>query len=90
MTKKDIVIKIAEDANLKQSDVKIVVQQMLDIMIATLSKGETIELRNFGVFKVKERKSRIGRNPKTGTTVAIPERRVVTFKSGMVMKKKVR
>ncbi|MCX5686354.1 MAG: HU family DNA-binding protein, partial [Candidatus Omnitrophica bacterium] len=46
--------------------------------------------RNFGVFKVKTRKPRIGRNPKTGTTVSIPERKVVTFKAGMVMKKKVK
>jgi nucleoid DNA-binding protein len=49
-----------------------------------------VELRNFGVFKVKARKSRIGRNPKTGTTVPIPERKVVTFKVGMVMKHKVK
>ena len=90
MTKKDIVLKIAEDAELKQIDVKKVVQMALDQITAALTKGETVELRNFGVFKVKTRKSRIGRNPKTGTTVPIPERKVVAFKAGMVMKHKVK
>ena len=89
MTKKDIVMKIAEEAGLKQIDVKVVVQKTLDHITGALAAGKTVELRNFGVFKVKTRKPRIGRNPKTGVTVAIPERRVVTFKSGMIMKKKV-
>lgn len=90
MTKKDIVLKIAEEANLKQVDVKRVVQNTLDCITAALSKGETVELRNFGVFKVKSRRPRVGRNPKTGTTVPIPERKAVSFKAGMVMKKKVK
>ncbi|MBN2453590.1 MAG: integration host factor subunit beta [Candidatus Omnitrophica bacterium] len=90
MTKKDIVMKIAEETGIKQVDVKKVVQGTLDRIVAALSDGETVELRNFGVFKVKSRRSRIGRNPKTGTTVPIPERKVVSFKVGMVMKKKVR
>ncbi len=89
MTKKDIVIKIAEETELKQIDVKKVVQKTLDHIIESLAKGGTVELRNFGVFKVRERKSRVGRNPKTGVTVPIPEKKVVSFKSGMVMKKKV-
>jgi len=90
MTKKDIALKISEETGLKQIDVKKVVQGTLDHIVAALSNGETVELRNFGVFKVKSRKSRIGRNPKTGTTVPIPERKVVTFKVGMVMKSKVK
>jgi nucleoid DNA-binding protein len=90
MTKKDIVLKIAEETHLKQIDVKQVVQRTLDHITTALSKGETVELRNFGVFKVKARKSRIGRNPKTGTTVPIPERKVVAFKVGMVMKSRVK
>jgi len=90
MTKKEIVMGIAEETGLKQIDVKLVVQKTLDRIMEALSKGETVELRNFGVFKVKSRKPRIGRNPKTGTTVPIPERKVVQFKTGMIMKKKVR
>ena len=90
MTKKEIVLKIADEVNIKQVDVKKVVQRTLDHIVAALSNGETVELRNFGVFKVKSRRSRIGRNPKTGTIVPIPERKVVSFKVGMVMKKKVK
>lgn len=90
MTKKDIVLSVAEETGLKQVDVKKVVQKTLDRIVKALQEGHTIELRNFGVFKVKSRKSRVGRNPKTGTTVPIPERKVVTFKAGMVMKKKVK
>ncbi|MDD3904963.1 MAG: integration host factor subunit beta [Candidatus Omnitrophica bacterium] len=89
MTKKDIVMKIAEETGLKQIDVKLVVQKTLDHITNSVAAGKTVELRNFGVFKVKTRKPRIGRNPKTGVTVSIPERKVVTFKSGMIMKARV-
>ena len=89
MTKKDLVVRIAEDTELKQIDVKRIVQRTLDHIIEALAKAETVELRNFGIFKVKSRKSRVGRNPKTGVIVPIPEKRVVSFKSGMVMKKRV-
>jgi len=89
MTKKEIVLKIAEEADIKQIDVKKVVQKTLDEIVTALTRGETVELRNFGIFKVKTRKARVGRNPKTGVTVPIPEKKVVTFKSGMIMKKKV-
>jgi nucleoid DNA-binding protein len=90
MTKKEIVLKIAEETGLKQIDVKKVVQRTLEHIIEALSKGETVELRNFGVFKVKSRRPRVGRNPKTGATVPIPEKKAVSFKSGMVMKQKVK
>lgn len=89
MTKKEIVLRIAEEADIKQIDVKKVVQKTLDEIVTALTRGETVELRNFGIFKVKTRKARVGRNPKTGVTVPIPEKKVVTFKSGMIMKKKV-
>jgi DNA-binding protein HU-beta/integration host factor subunit alpha len=89
MTKKEIVMNISEDTGLKQIDVKKIVQKTLDEIVSALTKGETVELRNFGIFKVRTRRARVGRNPKTGVTVPIPEKRIVTFKSGMVMKKKV-
>lgn len=89
MTKKDIVMKISEDTGLKQIDVKLVVQKTLDAITEALAAGKTVELRNFGIFKVKTRRPTVGRNPKTGVSVSIPERRVVRFKSGMIMKKKV-
>lgn len=90
MTKKEIVLKVAAETNLKQLDVKKVVQKTLDAIVAALAQGQTVELRNFGIFKVKQRKGRTGRNPRTGEKVPVPPKRVVTFKSGLIMKRDVR
>ncbi|MFC1667681.1 HU family DNA-binding protein [Candidatus Omnitrophota bacterium] len=90
MTKKDIVVKIANDSGIKQIDVKKVVQMTFDIIIDALTKGEKIELRNFGVFKIKSRKGRMGRNPRTGQQVPVEPKKVAVFKPGLVMKAKVK
>ena len=90
MTKKEIVLKIADETDVKQINVKLIVQKTLDTVIDSLSKGETVELRNFGIFKVKSRKGRMGRNPRTGENIPVPEKKVVTFKPGLVMKEKVK
>ncbi len=90
MTKKDIVVRISDETSVKQMDVKQVVQKYLDYVIDSLAKSETVELRNFGVFKVKTRKGRMGRNPRTGAAVPIPEKKVVVFKPGLVMKQRVK
>ena len=90
MTKKDIILKVADNTNLKQIDIKKVVQKTFDFIIEALVRGEKIELRNFGVFKVKQRKSRTGRNPRTGQVVPVPPRKVVVFKPGLEMKSKIR
>ena len=89
MTKKEIVLKVAAETNLKQLDVKKAVQKSLDAIVASLAKGETVELRNFGIFKVKQRKGRTGRNPRTGEKVPVPPKRVVVFKPGLVMKRDI-
>ncbi len=90
MTKKEIVLKISSETGLKQLDVKKVVQQTLEIIIQALAKGETVELRNFGIFKVKSRRGRTARNPRTGEQVPVPPRKVVAFKQGLFMKRDVR
>ena len=83
MTKRDLVVKIAADTNLIQSDVANVVQKTLDYIAEELVAGRNIELRNFGVFEIKVRKSRKGHNPnKPEVTVSIPERVVVKFRAG--------
>ncbi|MFH1552326.1 MAG: HU family DNA-binding protein [Candidatus Omnitrophota bacterium] len=86
MTKKEIIMKISDDTGLKQVDVKEVVQRTFDIIIESLHRSDKVELRNFGIFKVKTRKGRLGRNPRTGEGVSIPDKKVVSFKSGMKMK----
>ena len=90
MTKREIVLKVADQVKLRQLDVKRVVQKSLDAIVAALAQGETVELRNFGIFKVKTRKGRTGRNPRTGEKVPVPAKRVVVFKSGLIMKRDVR
>ena len=90
MTKRDIVVKISSETGLTQSDVAVVVQKTLDYMGDELSAGKNIELRNFGVFEVKIRKSRKGRNPnKPKNEVVIPERVVVKFRAGKELKERV-
>jgi nucleoid DNA-binding protein len=89
MTKKDIVKKIADSVDLPRMDVTEIVQMLFDGITEILVEEGHIELRNFGVFKVKERKPKKARNPRTGESVMVPSRRTVTFKPGGVMKKRV-
>ncbi|MDD4910060.1 MAG: integration host factor subunit beta [Candidatus Omnitrophica bacterium] len=90
MTKKDIVLKVADETGIKQTDVKKVVQKSFDCIIEGLARGEKIELRNFGVFKIKQRRPRTGRNPRTGEAVPVPSRKVAIFKPGLEMKQKIK
>lgn len=85
-----MVLRISKETGVKQIIVRNVVQRTLDAILEALSKGERIELRNFGVFQVKTRKPRVGRNPRTGETVTVPERQIVVFKSGREMKKAIK
>ncbi len=90
MTKRDLVIRISTETGLIQQQVLEVVQKTLDYISQSVSKGETVELRNFGVFEVKVRKARIGRNPnRPETDVPIPQRAVVKFKPGKEMRESV-
>lgn len=90
MTKRDLVLQISEETGLVQQQVLDVVQKTLDHITGALAKGETVELRNFGVFEVKFRRARIGRNPNNPTqTVQIPPRAVVKFKPGKIMTERV-
>ncbi|MBK9139005.1 MAG: integration host factor subunit beta [Verrucomicrobia bacterium] len=90
MTKRDLVLRISEETGLNQQQVLDVVQKTLDHISAALARGETIELRNFGVFEVRVRKARIGRNPNAPEhDVRIPPRAVVKFKPGKEMREEV-
>ena len=87
LTKRDLVIRISGETGLTQQQVFDVVQKMLDCISEALAKGDKAELRNFGVFEVKVRKARVGRNPnKPETDVPIPARSMVKFKSGKEMR----
>ena len=90
LTKKDLVLTVAKTTGVTQVEVKRVVQGMLDQLIESLKAGHTIELRNFGVFKVRQRAPRRGRNPKTGQEVPVPSKRVVVFKPGLLMRQHIK
>src|SRR6201995_3024020 len=90
MTQRDLVIRISNETGLVQQQVLDVVQKTLDYIAEAVSKGDKVELRNFGVFEVKVRKARIGRNPNApATDVPIPQRSVVKFKPGKEMRAEV-
>lgn len=89
MTKNDIVATIAKATGLRQIDVKRVVQLTLDEIVNTLVDDGKVELRNFGIFKVKLRKGRKARNPRTGKEVWVDPKKVVVFKPGKVMEERV-
>jgi nucleoid DNA-binding protein len=90
VTKKEIVKQIADRCKLTQLQTKEIVQQTFDAIVDTLLEVGRIELRNFGVFEVKQRKARKARNPRTGDKVDVPPKNVVTFKPGKEMEERVR
>lgn len=90
MTKRDLVIRISNETGLIQQDVLKVIRKTLDYISDAVKKGDKVELRNFGVFEVKVRKARIGRNPNSPEAdVHIPPRSVVKFKPGKEMREAV-
>ena len=90
MTKRDLVVRISGENGLTQEQVLDVIQKTLDYISEAVAKGQTVELRNFGVFEVKVRKARIGRNPnRPETDVPIPSRAIVKFKPGKEMRESV-
>ena len=90
MTKKEIVKAISQDVGLSKSKTREVVQKTFDAIIDALVNEGRIELRNFGIFEVKKRSARTGRNPRTGDEIMVPARCVVNFKPGKVMEDRVR
>ncbi|MEA1988151.1 MAG: integration host factor subunit beta [Pseudomonadota bacterium] len=90
MTKSELIELIArKQTQFAQKDVEIAVNQIVDSMIDTLSQGERIEIRGFGSFSLHHRKARVGRNPKTGATVELDDKRVPHFKPGKALRERV-
>ena len=89
MTKKDMAKAIADEMGLTHAQATEVIQRVLDGITETLCEDGRLELRNFGVFEVRERKPRKARNPRTGEKVEVPAKRVLTFKPGREIKVRV-
>jgi nucleoid DNA-binding protein len=91
LTKREIVLEIYRKSGFPQKQIVDTVQQTLDIIQKALADGRNVELRNFGVLEVQVRKQRIGRNPnKPEAEVVIPQRAVVKFKSGKILKQQLK
>ncbi|MDD2708253.1 MAG: integration host factor subunit beta [Verrucomicrobiae bacterium] len=91
LTKREMICRISDETGMIQTDVKDVVLRFFDVLAEAISRGETIEIRNFGIFKTRHTKGKIGRNPKNPTQVIpIPPRIVVRFVAGKELKEKIR
>ena len=95
ITKRELAIRITDRLGengykITQQDVLEVIQTLIEEITESLAKGDTVVMRNFGAFQVREMKAKIGRNPKNpGKDVPIPARAAVKFKPGKEMKEKV-
>ena len=89
ITKRELTETISQKLGSPQIVTKQTIQLLLELCTEELVKGNRLEFWNFGILTTVERGSRIGRNPKTGTTVDVPPKRVVRFKTGRLLKEKV-
>ncbi len=88
ITKKKLIQKISQMRGMHPNDVRNVIQAFLDAMTDTLSQGDRLEFRDFGVFEIVKRKQKIGRNPKNAAVpIIIPPRNAVKFTPGKKMRK---
>jgi integration host factor subunit beta len=90
MTKAELIERVAEQVQaLTKRQTEIIVNAVFNSIKDTLAKGEKIEIRGFGSFRLRQRRSRDGRNPKTGAPVMVPSKRVPFFKAGKELKELV-
>lgn len=82
MTKAELVDQVARNTQLTKKHAEIMVNTVFESIVDSLKDGEKIELRGFGSFRIRQRDSRIGRNPKTGETVDVPSKKIPYFKPG--------
>ena len=86
MTKAELVEEVARVSELTKKHSEIIVNTVFDSIVDALRKDEKIELRGFGSFRIRQRRSRQGRNPKTGDKVDVPAKRIPYFKPGKELK----
>lgn len=89
MNKSDLIAKIATDAGLTKLQATAAMQAVEVGITEALVNNETVQLVGFGTFSITQRKSRLGRNPKTGETIKIPAKKVPSFKAGKALKEAV-
>lgn len=89
VTRADLAESVHQEVGLTRQDCAELVERTLDLMTEALERGEVVKLSGFGVFQVRAKRARVGRNPKTGEPAAIDPRRVISFRASQVMKARV-
>ena len=90
MTRSELVTKIkSENPHLSHRDVERIVGIIFDEIISAVARGDRVELRGFGAFDVKQRKAKIGRNPRTGESVQVPAKSIPFFKTGKKLRERI-
>ena len=86
LTKADLIQEVERITELKRSDSETIVETIFDSIIESLQKGDKIEIRGFGSFRTRQRRGRVGRNPKTGAKVEVPPKKIPFFKPSKELK----
>ncbi|MDR2698049.1 MAG: integration host factor subunit beta [Holophagales bacterium] len=89
LTKADLSKHLMDKLELSKKDADILVNAFFKSLISALRSGEGVELRGFGSFRLRERKSRMGRNPRSGQSIHVPSKRIVYFKLGKELRSKL-
>jgi integration host factor subunit alpha len=89
LTRADLAEAVHQEVGLSRQDCADLVERTLELIVGALERGEIVKLSGFGVFQVRDKRARMGRNPKTGEPAAIDPRRVISFRASQVMKAKV-
>jgi len=85
-TRNDIIEEISDNVGLSLSESSKIIEEIFEFILRELEKGDDVKISSFGTFSVRHKKSRLGRNPKTGISATINERNVVTFSSSNILK----
>ena len=86
MTKADLIEEVSRAVEMSRKDSEVIVETVFDSIVKTLRSGDKIEIRGFGSFRTRERKPRVGRNPKTGARVEVPAKKIPFFKPSKELK----
>ena len=89
LTRADLTEAVHDEVGLTRQDCASLVERTLGLMTEALERGATVKLSGFGVFQVRAKRERVGRNPKTGEAAAIDPRRVIGFRASQVMKARI-
>jgi len=89
MTKDELVAKVSEQSSLKKADVQKTLDFMIETIVTTIKMGEKVNITNLGIFKIRDKKARVARNPKTGESIQVPAKKAPKFIASKHLKEAV-